>query len=172
MKYRYAFVFFFIGFLLQSTVMVHFSVFGITPNLVLCLVILFSFLYEGNQGFTLGILFGLLQDMCFAIVLGPTAITYFIVAILMGEIRHYLYRDNVLTIFFAAVIGTSVYYILNWGIVTVFGGTYRFLYVMKELPILLVYHFILMVIFYLLVGRRAIRHPQDRYYKGNKLYYE
>lgn len=169
MKYRYSILFFFIGYLIQSTVMVHFIVFGVSPNLVLCLVILFPFLYGNNQGMVLGILFGLLQDINFSLMIGPSAISYLIVALIMGYIKRLLYRESILTIFFAAAIGTTLYYTLHWIIITIFGGTYHFLYIIKELPILIVYHFLIMVVYYLLIGKKVIRYNQDRYYSEKPL---
>ncbi|MEL7658797.1 MAG: rod shape-determining protein MreD, partial [Bacillota bacterium] len=70
MKYRYSFLLFFIGFILQSTIMNHIRIFQMSPNLVLCLVVIFSFLYEGYHGIVFGILFGLISDICFAEIIG------------------------------------------------------------------------------------------------------
>ncbi|MGI6727559.1 MAG: rod shape-determining protein MreD [Anaerovoracaceae bacterium] len=173
MKYRYTLLLFFLGLLIQSTLMVHFRVLGVTPNIVLCFVTLLSFLYEGNQGVILGVICGLLQDLFFSVIIGPAAIAYFIVALVMEILKRLLYRDSILSIFFASLIGTFTFYIINWGIVSIFGGTYSFLYILKKLPILAIYHFVIMLIFYLTVGRKTIRYPQDRYYKKSTfLYYE
>lgn len=166
MKYRYAFPLFFVAFLLQSTVVNHLGVLGVTPNLILCLVILTSFLYETNQGASLGVGFGLLQDLCFGLVIGPSAIAYFLVALMIKQLRRVFYRDNLLSVFFAAIIGTALYVLLGWGLTSVFGGIYEFLYVMKMMPVLMGYHFIIMIVFYLIRGNRGIPHPNDRYYIG------
>lgn len=170
MKYRYAFIFFYIAFLLQATVMIHINIVRVSPNLILCLVLSLAFMYEGYQGLVFGIIFGLLQDLSFSVIIGPTAVSYFVVSLLMNELKRFLYRDSILNIFFASIIGTIVHYTLNWGIVSVFGGIYDFIFVLKGLPVLLIYHIVITTAFYLIVGRRTIRHPQDRYYKGNKLY--
>ncbi len=166
MKNRSAFIFFLVGFLLQSTLVQSFSIMGVTPNFLLCLTILFAFLYQGNQGIIFGLIFGLLQDIAFSVLIGPAAILYFLIALLMSEIRHYLYRDSILNLFFASCIGTGLYYLAYWLILMVFKENYSFLYMLKDIPILLGLHFIVMVIFYLTVGKRSIRHPQDRYYKS------
>lgn len=170
MKYRNAFLFFLIGFLLQSTLVLSISIMGVTPNFILCMTVIFSFLYKGNQGLVFGVIFGLLQDIGFSTLTGPSAMIYFFIALLMGEIRHYLYRDSLLNLFLASAIGTGLYYPAHWLVLMVFKGSYSFLYMMKSLPLLFVYHFIVIVIFYIAVGKRSIRHPQDRYYKGGKLY--
>ena len=170
MKYRNALLFFIIGFLLQSTSFLNFSIIGTTPNFILCLTVLFSFLYKGYQGIIFGIIFGLLQDIGFSILIGPSALIYFLIALIMGEVRHYLHRDSILNIFFASVIGTILYYVSSWSILMVFKGNYSFLYMARNLPTLLAAHFILMVVFYLIVGKRSIRYPKDRFYGSTKLY--
>ncbi len=170
MKHKTAFIFFLAGFLIQSTLAQNFNVRGLTPNFLLCLTVLFSFLYKGKQGLVLGVIFGLLQDMSFSILIGPSAILYFCIALIITEIRHYLYRDSILNLFFASAIGTGLYYLFYWLILMVFRGNYSFMYMVKGLPILLAMHFALMVIFYVTVGRRSVRHPQDRYYRSIKPY--
>lgn len=170
MKYSSALIFFLAGFLLQSTLVLNFSSAGITPNFLLCFTILFSFLYKGYQGAVYGVIFGLLQDIAFSVLIGPSAILYLLIALLMAEIRHYLYRDSILNMLFTSSLGTMLYYIGLWLILMIFKGNYSFMYMLKNVPILLALHFAIAVIFYLTVGKRSIRHPQDRYYKGRKLY--
>jgi rod shape-determining protein MreD len=170
MKYRNALLFFFIGFLLQSTFFLNFNIMGTTPNFILCLTVLFSFLYKGYQGIVFGIIFGLLQDIGFSILIGPSALVYFSIALIMGEVRHYLHRDSILNIFFASAFGTMLYYASSWVILMVFKGNYSFLYMAKNLPALFITHFAIMVVFYLIVGKRSIRYPKDRFYGSAKLY--
>jgi rod shape-determining protein MreD len=129
---------------------------------------LLSFLYEGYYGIALGVLFGLIQDLSFALIIGPSSLSYLLVALLMSELRRYLYRDSVLNIFLASVIGTTTYYGIYWVILAIFDGIYRIEIILFELPALLGHHFIIMVLFYAMIGRRSIRHPEDRYYKGNR----
>ncbi|GAB1477006.1 hypothetical protein MASR2M70_18420 [Bacillota bacterium] len=170
MKYRNAFLFFLAAFLLQSTLVTSFGIMGITPNFILCMTVIFSFLYKGNQGLVFGVIFGLLQDIGFSILIGPSSMIYFFIALLMSEIRHYLYRDSILNLFFASAIGTGLYYPVHWLVLRVFRGNYRFVFMLKSLPLLFLFHFIIITVFYIAVGKRSIRHPRDRYYKGGRMY--
>jgi rod shape-determining protein MreD len=170
-KRGYILLLFIAGFILQSTMMLYINLLGITPNIILCLVVLFSFVYEGNQGIIYGIVFGLIQDICFSVLIGPAAISYFLVALLMIEIKRFLHRDSMLNIFLASLIATATYYLINWGIIALFGGIYSFLYVAKGTVILLILNSITMIILYQLIGKRSIRYPQDRYYSGKNPYY-
>ena len=172
MKYRYALPLFIAAFLLQTTVMTHFTVFGKGPNLVLCLVILLPFLYGGYQGAVLGVIFGLLTDLCSSVIVGPSAVGFLLVALLMSYVRIRLYWDSILSIFVAALAGTGIYYLVFWRITATLGGNYAFLYMLKALPVLVLYDFAAMLIFYFVIGRRAIRHPQDKSMKGGLIRFE
>ncbi|MBQ9932085.1 MAG: rod shape-determining protein MreD [Firmicutes bacterium] len=164
MKYKYAFLWFLVAFILQSTVFHHLPIFGVTPNLVLCFAILFAFLYEGWYGMVFGVVFGLLQDLCFSQVIGLSSISFGITAFIIICLRSFLYRDSLLNLFAACVAGTLVHYFLYWCMTSAFGALHTLPEMLKMLPVLVIYHFIVMAVFYLLVGRRTIRHPQDRYF--------
>ena len=94
MKFRYSFLTFLIAFILQTTVMNHFGIFQMSPNLILCLVVIYSFLYQGFNGIINGILFGLLLDVCFAEIIGVAALSNFIVALICIELKRYLNKDS------------------------------------------------------------------------------
>lgn len=172
MRYPYAFLMGGIAFLLQSTMLSHLSIFGTTPNLVLCSVILLSFLYEGTYGMAVGVVFGLIQDISFSLIIGPAAFCNFVVAILIGEVRHFLYRDSVFNLSLAALIGTITYYGLNWLILALFGGIYGIAVLLLKVPILFATQLVVLLVYYLSIGRRSIRHPEDRYYRGNRIYFQ
>ncbi len=171
MKYRYAIPLFIGAFLIQSTIMNHFTIFGKGPNLLLCLVILLPFFYEGYQGIILGVAFGLLEDICFSVLVGPTAMGFLVVGLLMKAIRRRLDWDSIVSVLSVAVVGTCSYYLIAWRIIALFIETYSFLYVLKGLFVLVVYDFVAMLIFYLVIGKRAVKHPQDKSMKGSLIHY-
>lgn len=170
MRYRTAALFFIAAYLLQSSVLRGGGALGVAPDLVLCLTVMSAFLYENRSGAVFGVLFGLAGDLAFSPVVGPAALGYLAVALAMGELRYYLYRDSLLSVGIATVSGTLIFYFILWGIQTVFGGTYHILAMLGRLPLLLVFHLAVNIGFYLLVGRRSMRHPQDRSYTGTRLY--
>ena len=59
-----------VSFLLQCTVLNTVAVFGITPNILLVLTIVYSFFFQKMDGIVFSILFGLIQDMFFGQVVG------------------------------------------------------------------------------------------------------
>ena len=168
MKYRYSFLLFFIAFILQSTVMNYIRIFHMSPNLVLCLVVIFSFLYEGYHGILFGILFGLISDACFAEIIGIASISYFAVALICIEMKRYLYKDSVISIMIVSSVGTAVYALFYWSLYKMLGSGYQFIYAMEKEAVLLIYHIIITLIIYHFVSRSVIKHRGDRYmYRGN-----
>ena len=168
LKYKYSFILFLIGFILQSSVMHHISIFGVTPNLILCLVIIFSFLYDDDHGIVFGLIFGLIQDICFSEIIGVAAISYLLIALLCLELNRYLYKESLISILIVSSIGTISYGLFYWGIIKMLGSEYEFIYMLKMEAILLIYNGIVMLIMYLIMSRRVIKHQSDRYiYQGN-----
>lgn len=168
MKYKYSFILFFIGFILQSTLMQHFSIFGVTPNLLLCLIIIFSFLYDDDQGVIFGPIFGLIHDIIFAEIIGVSALSYLIIALICMELNRYLYRESFVSILIASSVGTTCYGLIYFGIIKMLGSEYAFIYMLKMVTILLFYNGFVMIIMYLFMSRRVIKHPSDKYiYKMN-----
>ena len=75
MKYWKAGIFFLIAFFTQNSLLNMVNIGGYTPNLLLCLVVIFSFLYEKDMyGLVYGAVFGLIYDACYSYVIGPTPI--------------------------------------------------------------------------------------------------
>lgn len=168
MKLKYAFILFFIGFIIQSSVMHHLSIFGVTPNLILCLVIIFSFLFDDYQGIIFGPIFGLIHDICFAEIIGVASVSYILIALFCLELNRHLYRESFISILIASSIGTICYSLLYWGIIRVLGSGYSFIYMLSMQGILLIYNGIVMLILYIIMSRRVIKHPGDKYiYKAN-----
>lgn len=171
MKYRYAVLLFLIAFLLQTVLAPQNSILGVSPDFILCLVIAMAFLYEGNSGVICGVLFGILTDLGFSPVIGPAALSYLVVGLFVAELRRFLYRDSLLNIIVATVSGTVLFYLLYWAILGVFGGAYHFVVMLRMIPLLLLFHTIANILFYFFIGKRSVRHPRDRHYKGNRLYF-
>jgi len=168
LKYKFSFLFFFIAFILQTTVMNHFGIFHMSPNLILCLVVIFSFLYEGYHGIVFGILFGLAADICFAEIIGISAVSNFAVALICIEMKRYLYKESMISVLIVSTVGTTVYALFYWSAYKMLGMGFHFLYVMEKEAVLLIYHIVVTLIIYHFVSRSVIKHRSDRYmYRGN-----
>ncbi|MDD3168091.1 MAG: rod shape-determining protein MreD [Eubacteriales bacterium] len=168
MKYKFSFLIYLLAFILQTTVLNHFGIFQMSPNVILCLVVIFSFLYEGYHGIIYGLVFGLVSDICFAEIIGVAPLCYFTVALICIEMKRYLYKDSRISVTIVISIGTIVYALLYWSAYRMLGMSADFLYVMEKEAILLIYHIILTLAIYQMINRSVIRHSGDRYmYRGN-----
>ena len=115
MKYWKAGAAFLIAFLIQPSLLNVITINGYTPNLLLCLVVVLSFLYEEDMyGVVFGALFGVLYDICYSSAIGPTPIALVIVAIFILVIREYTNIENVINLWLVSIISIVLYYVLNW----------------------------------------------------------
>ena len=88
MKYWKAAILFTIAFLIQASLLNLVSIGGVTPNLLLCLVVVFSFLYEDElYGIIFGAVFGVAYDICFSSVTGYTAIALVLTSLMILIVR-------------------------------------------------------------------------------------
>ena len=166
MKYKYAFLLFLVAFLLQTTLLNIIGVFGVTPNLLLCLVIIFSFLYdEEYHGLVFGVLFGLLYDICGAQYIGISAIGFMVIALAIMLINIVLNKELVVSIILITIAGTWLYQSLYWVIMAMLGSQYSYLYMLRRLPLHILYNTVITTILYYALIKKVIKHHKDRYYK-------
>ena len=166
MKYRYAICLFLTAFIIQTTLMNALSVFGATPNLLLCLVVIFSFLYDDkNYGIVLGIVFGLLYDICFAQYAGISALAFLVISIAIMLVSVVMSKEAVFSIIIIAASATCAYTLIYWGIMYMLGSNYSFLYMLGFLPLYVLYNTVIVIILYYLMIKKVIRHHKDRFFK-------
>ena len=166
MKYKYAAIMFFVAFIIQTTLMNAFSVFEVTPNLLLCLVVIFSFLYdENNYGVVLGVVFGLLYDICFSQYIGPAALAFLVISLSIMLVNVVMNKEAVFSVIIIAAAATVIYTLIYWGIMAMLGSNYSFLYMINFLPMYILYNTVIVTLLYYLMIKKVIRYHQDRYYK-------
>ena len=166
MKSWKAGIFFLIAFFIQCSFLNVISIAGYTPNLLLCLVIVFSFLYEEQiYGLLYGVLFGIFYDICFADVVGPTPIALVLVALVIFVLREYANIENIVNMWVTSLLSILFYYALNWGLQHLAGNPIGLLYVLKTLPWITLYSLSLMTVLYLILLRKMTRHRRDRYFR-------
>ena len=166
MKSWKAGIFFLIAFFIQCSFLNVISIAGYTPNLLLCLVIVFSFLYEEQiYGLLYGVLFGVFYDICFADGVGPTPIALVLVALVIFVLREYANIENIVNMWVTSLLSILFYYALNWGLQHLAGNPIGLLYVLKTLPWITLYALSLMTVLYLILLRKMTRHRKDRYFR-------
>lgn len=166
MKYKFAVCLFLIAFLLQATLLNVIAIFGATPNLLLCLVVIFSFLYdEGYYGMILGVTFGLLYDICFSEYIGIAALCCFIIALSIMLVNVVMNKEMVLSVVLITIASTFLYNVIYWAIMEMLGSNYGFFYMLRCQPLYMAYNTVVTVILYYVLIKRVVRHHKDRYYR-------
>lgn len=163
MKYKYSFGAYAFAFIIQSTLLYNFSIFGVSPNLLLILTIVFTFLFDEKHGIIFGIIFGLLSDLCFSQVIGISAFSYFLVALMIENLKSFLYRDNKFSVVFIALIGTVSYNMIFWGVSTIFGADLSPLYMLAKQPASFVYNVLIIYPIYWFLVRKVIGYRGFKY---------
>jgi rod shape-determining protein MreD len=142
------------------------SIAGVTPNLLLCLVVIFSFLYDDkNYGIVLGVIFGLLYDIAFTGHVGVSALLFLIISLSILFASVIINKEVVFSVIIVAVLSTTAYVFMYWGIMALMGSNFSFLFMLRFLPIHILYNVIVVLILYFLMIRKVIRYYQDRYYR-------
>lgn len=169
MKVQYTFLLFLAGFILQSTVMNHFVVFGIGPNIILCLTALISFLFEGYYGLIFGLIFGLILDFCFAPIIGTAALCLFVVSLLCMKMKMFLYKESLISVLIVSAAATIGYSLISAGIISMLGINYSMMQMVRISGILLLYNGVITLILYYFLSRKVIKHRSDLYMYRNTL---
>lgn len=154
------------AFLIQASLLNLISIKGYTPNLILGLVVVLSFLYESEMyGLVFGATFGCLYDLCFGTVVGPTAIALVLVSIFIFIAREYANIENIVNMWIVSIISIFIFYGFDWVFQRMAGNPIGFVYALKALPLVSIYTFIFITILYLVLVRKVSRHRKDRYFR-------
>ena len=166
MRYWKAAIFFITAFLIQSSLLNLISICGVTPNLLLCLVVVFSFLYEDEMyGIIFGAVFGVLYDVCFSTAAGHTAIALVLTALMILIVREYANVENIINLWVVSAVSLVLFYTADWGLLHLTGNPSGIIIMLKILPWTGLYSMVVITAIYLVLIRKVIRHRKDRYFR-------
>lgn len=165
MKIRIAAIIFSVALIVQGTLLNLISIGGVTPNLILCLVIVFTFLYENNYGIYFGLVFGFISDFCYSDVFGVASLGYLIVVLFIIKIRPIFNKENLLSVFIYGISGTIIYNGFYWCLIKLFDMGIDFTGFMKIQPLYIIYNLFFLIIIYYTLINKVISHRSDRYYR-------
>lgn len=166
MNYRLATLIFFLAFLCQASLLNLVAILGTTPNMILCLVIVFAFLYDqDNFGIVLGVVFGLLYDICYMPYVGISVMWYFVLALCVMFSREILNKENIGTVLMMTVFGTFGFNFLTWCSYWLLGDKTSIMTMLKCQPLEIAWNAVFVSILYAVVIRRVIKHRRDRFYQ-------
>ena len=144
-----------VSFLLQCTVLNTVAVFGITPNILLVLTIVYSFFFKKMDGIAFSILFGLIQDMFFGQIVGISALIYFAVGMLLKMMRSIVFRDNKLLLILVAAAATLFYTVAYWALnCMMLQADMSLVYWLKSVPVSIVWNYIVLLLLLPLARKR------------------
>ena len=136
-----------VSFLLQCTVLNTVAVFGITPNILLVLTIVYSFFSQKMDGIVFSILFGLIQDMFFGQVVGISPLIYFAVGMLLKMVRSVVFRDNKLLLILVTAAATLFYTAAYWALNSMMlQADMSLIYWLKSVPVSIVWNYIVLLL--------------------------
>ncbi len=166
MRYWKAGIIFLIAFFIQPSLLNMINIGGYTPNLLLCLTVIFSFLYEKEYyGPLLGAVSGLLYDICYSYVIGPTAIALLLTAVIVMALRQYANVENIISMWVVSVLSFLSYYLINWILYKITGSPEGIIYALSHSVWTIVYSMAVITAMYILMIRKVDRYHKDRYYK-------
>ncbi|MBR5517154.1 MAG: rod shape-determining protein MreD [Firmicutes bacterium] len=165
MRYLKAGAAFLVAFLLQGSLLNMFSIAGHTPNLLLALVMMMSFLYEKQMiGILYGALFGLLYDVCYCDVIGPTAIAFVITAACIMSMRYYANVENIISMSVVSIIAFLIYYGVHWGLMSIAGSPVGLGHILLGSIVTMIYTLIVNIVIYKVLIKNVVKHHKDRYF--------
>lgn len=108
---------FILSIILQSTLFSHLTLFGIKPDIVTTLVVLFSMIKGPKAGAKAGLVGGLLQDIMFGQFLGLNTLTKMFTGYLFGLLERKIYKDNffipIVVVFAGTFVSETIFYVLR-----------------------------------------------------------
>ena len=163
MKYWQGFILYLAAFFLQPFLLNLIPGLGGNINLLLCLTVVLTFVYDEQlPGILFGFIFGLLRDLVFGIYIGPGALALMVCGITVLIIREFINVENIFNQLFMMLLSTWLYASVYWGIYYVLESPYSYLYAMKTLPWQLLFNCVFAAVLYLVLIKRVIKHRRDR----------
>ena len=164
MKYWQIGLLYLAAFLIQPSLLNVINIEGYTPNLILCLTILSTFLYEEEiYGVIFGAVFGILYDIMYSNVVGPMPISLILVALGIIIVREYTNIENIINMWAVSIVSILAFYFMNWGLHHIAGNPVGFRVVFNSVPWIALYSLVVITILYRILIRKLARHRRDRY---------
>ena len=131
------------------------AVFGVTPNILLVLTIIYSFFFERIDGLIISVIFGIVQDLFFGQVIGISALIYLLIGILLKLVRTVVYRDNKILLLLVVALSTLTYTAAYWLLNDMMlQGSMSLVYSLKRVPVSIVWNYVILLVLLPLARKR------------------
>ncbi len=163
MKLRIMLIAYFIAFLSQSALINLVRLWGFTPNLILCLTLAFTLLYdEEYRAIGCGVVFGVLQDVVTMQFAGPGGMAVLAAGLTAVFLRESLNKENILSAIILSAAGTFACNLTLFLLHICFGSEYKFLYWLGLQPFYMLYNCLVILIIYHVLIKKVVKHRNDR----------
>ena len=144
--------------IIQTSLINIFAIFGIVPNLILCLVCVISFLYDnGWKAVGFGMLSMLLVDVVTLSRIGISSLIVLLIGSLVYYIRQKISLESIISPLFLGVSVTILFDSITYLINKLLGSQYTLIYFLSFEIIEIILNVVLVTILYLLMVRNAVR---------------
>lgn len=82
--------------ILQNSIIWHFDIFGVVPDIVFIYIVCFSLMRNELESLSIAIFTGVIRDAFFPSVFGINTITYVLTAYLVGLVQKRVYKDTII----------------------------------------------------------------------------
>ena len=164
MKTRSAIIIFILAFIIQVTLLRYIAINNVAPNLLLCLVIVFTFLYDKPFGILFGVLLGFLWDMNFGIYMGVSSAGLLIVAITILLFKKPFNSESIIPAILAGIIGSVLFSCIYLSVYKLMGMPHSIYYLLRPQPYLILYNVVTVMVFHIILRRGIIRNKRREYY--------
>lgn len=166
MTYKQGLILYLAAFLLQPFLYFLIPGLGGNLNLILCLTVVLSYLFDETlPGLFFGAVFGLMTDMFYGLYIGPGTLALVLTGITVFGLRRVTNIENVFNALFVMLFSTWLYASLYWVIYYFIGSPYSYFYALKSLPLMMLFNCIVAVGLYFVLIKRVIKHRRDRYFR-------
>lgn len=101
-----------LSFILQTSLLGFFDIFGIIPNISLILVVVFALMSDGVTGGIIGLMTGILYDGMLYDVFGVYTLSFFVIGAVIGSYSDNMMRENYLAYCAAAGVSTVAMHLM------------------------------------------------------------
>lgn len=134
----------------QTAVLPHFALLGVTPSLPFLVALAWSLLRGANEGFLWAFIAGLFMDLFTAAPVGGLALTYMIAILAVTLVKDRLPTNRALVPMLLAAMATFIQQLLYAGYLAVFGYSLLQMLTYTLLPIMFLHTFLVLPIYWLL----------------------
>lgn len=143
-------------FIMQTTLIQQFRIFGVIPNSMLVLIVIFIFSFKKKEGIQLALFLGLLQDVMISKFIGINTIIYVLIAVGLYLFKEIFSNDQRLNIVIATVAATFFYHMLFGSISFLLADYTKTLsYILKIMIIEMIYNLVIAYIIYGFIFKMA-----------------